>query len=316
MRHFPKYLIKSPTVLLIGPTGVGKSRAAEELVKIREDNKLPFVVAHLASLSNELIESELFGHKKGSFTGAVCDRDGYLDRAQGGTLFLDEIGELSLKGQKKLLYLLEERLYCAVGDSRYKRFKGKIIAATNRDLKQMVSDKLFREDLYYRIAPFCQKLAPLKDLDHKQKIEVLGSINRDVAASMGKTELPISSQCTRWIDSYPFRGNARELKHIIEFHYLDERGSIDLIDCPLLDEEIECDDPFSFWGEPQSYQEVSEKVEMNYLNYALNYYCGRVNETARKIGISKTTLIAKIRKYGINTFQIKAHLLETGLRPI
>lgn len=316
MDPFPNYLIKSPTVLLTGPTGAGKSRMARELVKARGDHATPFILAHLASLSNELIESELFGHKRGAFTGASYDRDGYFDRAQGGTLFLDEIGELSLSGQKKLLYLLEERSYCAVGDNRVKIFRGKIIAATNRNLKKMVEDKLFREDLYYRIAPYTLELPAFKEYSSNQQLEILNQINIELGLKFEMKPLAITASTLQWLERYPFNGNVRELKHIVEFHYLDERTEIDLVNCPLLDRELEHQDALSFSGKPLSYQSVTEKVECHYFTHALNYYRGRVNETARKIGISKTTLIAKIRKYGINTFQIKAHLLETGLRPI
>ncbi|MCK5883664.1 MAG: sigma-54-dependent Fis family transcriptional regulator [Bacteriovoracaceae bacterium] len=310
MVTYPKYILRSPVVLITGPTGSGKSRAAKMLFKNREKSKGHFVTAHLASISSELLESELFGHEKGSFTGAVSKKAGYLDRAQSGTIFLDEVGELSLESQKKLLYLLEEKSYSAVGSFYEKLFSGYIIAATNRDLEQMVMKGEFREDLYYRLTASSFELPSLREMHISDKLKIFQEINTELSTKWDQCALTFDHHFVEWLKVYPFRGNVRQLRHIIEFHYLDSRESIDLEDCPLLGARQQKRSIIQDTGAPMTFREVTEKMESKYLKEVLEYYRGAVNETARKIEISKSTLIAKIRKYGINTFQIKARHLE------
>lgn len=163
MSDYSKYLnIKAP-LLITGETGTGKSYLARELFNQSSICKEKFLTVHLASLKEDLIESELFGHKKGAFTGALENKAGYLFEVGTGTLFLDEIGELSLEAQKKLLYLMEEKKFTPVGSNSALDFRGRIIMATNQDLKQLVSERRFREDLFYRISTFHLQLKTLRD---------------------------------------------------------------------------------------------------------------------------------------------------------
>ena len=160
--HYKKIINLSAPLLITGETGTGKSKAAKEIYNQSIIFKEKYLTVHLASLKDDLLESELFGHKRGAFTGAVESKNGYLRDVGRGTLFLDEIGELSLDSQKKLLYLLEEKKFTALGSTEAVDFNGRIIMATNKNLKEMVQNGLFREDLYYRISIFELKLPSLR----------------------------------------------------------------------------------------------------------------------------------------------------------
>ena len=152
--------ISSP-LLITGETGTGKSVLAKKIFSEAKIHREKFLTVHLASLKEDLIESELFGYKKGAFTGALECKNGYLKDVGNGTLFLDEIAELSLDAQKKLLYVLEEKKFTPLGSTSAIDFRGRIIMATNRNLEQMVKEGLFREDLYYRITVFKLELSKL-----------------------------------------------------------------------------------------------------------------------------------------------------------
>jgi two-component system, NtrC family, response regulator AlgB len=202
-------------ILLLGENGTGKSVLAREVHRRSNNKEGPLVTVSCPSLSRELLESELFGHVKGAFTGAVRDTWGKVAAAESGTLFLDEIGELPLEIQPKLLRLLQERQYERIGENRIRTANTRIIAATNKDLKECVRKGTFREDLYYRLDVISVTIPPLRerqhDLDNLSK-EFL----RFFARQFGRNGLAFSEGAMRKLRVHPWRGNIRELRNTIE----------------------------------------------------------------------------------------------------
>ena len=202
-------------ILLLGENGTGKSVLAREVHWRSNCKERPFVTVNCPSLSRELLESELFGHVKGAFTGAVRDTWGKVAMAESGTLFLDEIGELPLEIQPKLLRLLQERQYERVGENRIRTANTRIIAATNKDLKECVRKGIFREDLYYRLDVISVTIPPLRE--RVQDLETLAQeFLRFFARQLGRTGLTFSDAATRRLRAHPWRGNIRELRNTIE----------------------------------------------------------------------------------------------------
>lgn len=301
----PKNLLNSPVVLITGETGTGKSVFAKKIFNNSKCNNQKFVTAHLASISEQLIESELFGHEKGAFSGAVSTKKGYIEQANFGTLFLDEIGELSLNAQKKLLYLFEEKKYCKVGSTIAQNFSGKIIAATNMDLEKKVAEGKFREDLYYRLLMSRKEMVPLRDKIDRIK-DYINTISIELARKYSSPPIKFQYSFYNWCREYSWNGNMRELKNTIEYFYLEELISVDKKSLPKWLINSKKVVPIKAKRNNYSYYAFLEKCEKTYFKEVLEHFEGKVNETARQIGISKSTLIAKIKKYGINTFQIKA----------
>lgn len=308
-----KYLnLKSP-LLITGETGTGKSHLARELFKHSSIFKSKFVTAHLASLKEDLIESELFGHRKGAFTGALENKHGYLQGAQEGTLFLDEIGELSLESQKKLLYLLEEKKFNPVGSSVAIDFRGRIIMATNRNLLEMVRQKTFREDLYYRIKIFQIELRPIRD-DQQRLSRHIEELFENLKRSHGLPYARLSTNAKNFLLNGHWKGNIRELAGVLEYALvMGLKNQIEVEDFPSNEAQV-CESlvsESSFLERlPENFHQGMEHFEELFIKSALVKNRGRINETARKIGISKTTLIQKAKKYRINTLEIRAGNLD------
>ena len=203
------------TVLILGETGVGKGLAARVLHALSAHSDGPFIEVSCGALPGALIDSELFGHEKGAFTSAVFHRLGRVELAEGGTLFLDEIGDMALETQVKLLRLLEEGTFERVGSSETLMAKTRIVAATNRNLEEMVSTSDFREDLYYRLNAFPMYLPPLRE--RKEDILELAEFFKDrMAAHIGKQIAPLTPEIIEVLQSYDWPGNVRELEHTIQ----------------------------------------------------------------------------------------------------
>lgn len=304
--------INSP-ILITGPTGSGKSQLAHKIFGRSRIHRDQFLTLHLASLKDDLLESELFGHKRGSFTGASENKNGYFKDVGRGTLFLDEIGELSLESQKKLLYLLEEKKFTPIGSTVAQDFLGRLIMATNKDLKAMVKTGAFREDLYFRLHVFHLELDPIS----ANKDHLLREINKQfiqMKTQYQKEHLKLSSEVESLMLNYSWKGNYRELKNCLEYLVVVADGAI------VLKEDL----PQWFTSElnpkqassaedfvshfPLDFNRALENFEAWYLKAMFERFSGRVNETARVLGMSKTTLINKARKYEINTLQIRARL--------
>ena len=203
------------TVLIMGETGVGKGLAAQVLHALSTHSDGPFIEVSCGALPGALIDSELFGHEKGAFTSAVSHRLGRVELAEGGTLFLDEVGDIALETQVKLLRLLEEGTFERVGSSETLMAKTRIVAATNRNLEEMVSTGDFRDDLYYRLNAFPMYLPPL--CERKEDIPELVEFFKDrMAGHIGKQIAPLTSEIIEVLQSYNWPGNVRELEHIIQ----------------------------------------------------------------------------------------------------
>lgn len=303
----------SAPILLCGETGTGKSRLAHYIHSESPWKTKKFLTVHLSSLSENLIESELFGHLKGSFTGAISDKKGYCESVEDGTLFLDEIGELSLEAQKKLLYLLEEKRFTPLGSCLNRPFRGRIIAATNRDLKKLVNDGRFRADLYFRLRVFTYTLPPLKS--DPEQIKKLAIKFLDEFSGSTKS---ISNNALEKLLRYDWPGNVRELKNAIEFASYANTNVLEVRDFPdWLEENVDhnCSTlPLFIDTFPLDYHLAIEKFEKSYFHYVAHHFRGKINHSARELNMSKSTLIAKFRKYGINIWQIRAKQKEEELR--
>lgn len=295
--------LKAP-LLITGESGVGKSHCALEIFNRSTLYREKFITVHLASLKEELIESELFGHRKGAFTGAVENKDGYLKAAGRGTLFLDEIGELSLGAQKKLLYLLEEKKYTPLGSTQSLDFEGRIIMATNKNLEELVKRGEFRLDLFYRINIFNLKLEALR-MNQASLLKIIPRILEEITLKYDKNFIRLSTCALEYVRNYSWPGNIRELKNALEYAVaLSSKNQIYATDFPSTGRAIVHEDIFGCL--PDSYEESFALFEKHFLTQVLSRNNGKVNQVAARLGISKTTLIYKTKKYGINTLKMRA----------
>jgi two-component system, NtrC family, response regulator AtoC len=310
------------TILITGESGTGKSYLARRIHKISDRNGLPFVSVNLATMTDDLLASELFGHVKGAFTGAHQTRIGYLEQVGAGTLFLDEIGELSPQMQKMLLLLLESGEYYPVGSTGKKIMIGRIIVATNRNLAELVTQGEFREDLYYRLRIFHYQLPPLRGQTNQIQALFM-QFKQYYEQNYQKSDLSVSSNCMNMISTYHWPGNVRELKHCAEYLVaIADKKLAEIDDLPEwmeLDENITIGNKISCEAPRQSmktYRDSMDAFECELLLRTLNMNDGAVNKTARDLKISKSTLIGKIRRYGFNIWEMKseAHMKKGSKR--
>lgn len=299
------------TILITGKTGTGKSHLAKEIHDMSARRMERFVSVNLATLSENLIESELFGHERGSFSGADSKRIGKLEWANRGTVFLDEIGELPLHTQAKLLEALNSRTVIPVGSNREIQLDIRIITATNRPLEQMVAEGKFRQDLFYRINSFQIHLPELHG--NKEKIE---SLARDFASFCAQSRgLPwwnFGEGFLQCLFAHSWPGNVRELKNTIEYAFaLASDGNLHPEHLPPLQSDL-LNTQLDNYQFPSNYRSAKEFFEKKYLEHVLWRYEGKINLTAKESGLSKVTLIEKIRKYDINIPEIKyqSHLYK------
>ena len=216
-------------VLVLGETGTGKELVARALHRLSGRRSKPFLAENCAAVPAQLLESELFGHKKGSFTGAVADRDGHFVAASGGTLFLDEIGDMPLEMQAKLLRTLETKEVRPVGSNRTVRADVRVVAATNRDLAAMVGERRFREDLYYRLKVVQIDLPPLRE--RRGDVErLVGYFLAMTAREDGVAELEIAPEALEALSAHDWPGNVRQLENEIRRSTALCRGRIELAD--------------------------------------------------------------------------------------
>ena len=298
------------TILLTGETGTGKSRLARVIHQVSRRRERRFVTVHLASISEDLLESELFGHVRGAFTGAIADKKGYCELVGNGYLFLDEIGEISVAAQKKLLFLLEEKKYLPVGSCCERKFAGQIIAATNRNLEKMVEQGEFREDLYYRLLLYSYRLPPLRE-NPRQLEQMIWQFWVENKERFGRLELQMEDQCLNVLRSYHWPGNIRELKNCMEYLVNCSDKVTRMENLPhwlqygLEDKRKKGPRAVNLSQFPLDYHQALENFEKLFLHEALTKFNGKISLTARELHISKSTLIAKVRKYGINIWDIK-----------
>lgn len=210
-----KVAITDARVLITGHNGTGKELVAHWLHEKSERSKLPFIEVNCAAIPSELIESELFGHKKGSFTGAVKDRAGKFEAAHGGTIFLDEIGDMSLSAQAKVLRALQENKISRVGSDKDIKVDVRVIAATNKDLQEEIKKGKFREDLYHRLAVILIEVPALND--RREDIPMLiDFFAKRIASEQGTTKKSFSKKAIKKLQAYDYTGNIRELRNVVE----------------------------------------------------------------------------------------------------
>lgn len=279
------------TVLILGDTGTGKEVFAQAIHQASNRHNKNFVAVNCSAFSKELLESELFGHKAGAFTGAVKDTRGLFEEAHNGTLFLDELGEMAIELQAKLLRVLETGEFQKVGESTVTKVDVRIIAATNKNLEEQIAQHLFRSDLYYRLSVFCIDLPSLKE--RKKDIPLLARHFANYFSTKNSREiLELSPNYIKALEQNVWKGNIRELKNVIE-------RSIILSDGTILD----------IWSLPLEFQQTDNglgkmmsafsmaSVEKLQIQKVLNHTNGNKAEAARLLEIGIATLYRKIEEY-------------------
>jgi two-component system response regulator AtoC len=284
-----------PTVLINGETGTGKDVAARLLHLSCANSDRPFVHVDCASLPAELIESELFGHEKGAFTSAQASRCGLIEAAEDGTLFLDEIGELPLLLQAKLLNVLERRMVRRVGSTKERPVLARFVAATNRDLHQMVIEGRFRSDLFYRLNVLTMSMPPLREREDDVLL-----LARHFAAQTerryGLERRLFSTDAIEMLKRYNWPGNVRELRHQISRAVLLSRG--DQITASDLALQIESHPGLATGDSPTSLVTL-DAAEKNLIENALKLAHNNVSEAARQLGITRMAMRYRMEKHGI-----------------
>ena len=304
------------TVLVLGETGTGKEVVARNIHyrSVRRDK--PFVAVNCGAIPPDLLESELFGHEKGAFTGAISARQGRFELAQGGTLFLDEIGDMPLMMQVKILRVLQERTFERVGSNKSMTADVRIVAATHRDLEQMIGEGKFREDLYYRLNVF-----PIEMPSLNNRAEDLPYLIEDIVARMaaeGSETVRLSPAAIKALGQYPWPGNVRELANLLErLAILHPFGDVDVGDLPPKYLEAAGVDleptaapmvasPAVHGGDlvrlPPGGIDLKEHLgtlETTLIRQALDECDGVVARAAKLLGMRRTTLVEKMRKYDI-----------------
>jgi DNA-binding NtrC family response regulator len=292
-----KVAAKPVTVLITGESGTGKEVLARYLHQRSDRAQGPFVAINLPAIPSELVESTLFGHEKGSFTGATRQRYGKFELANGGTLFLDEIGELKLEVQAKLLRALQEREIERVGGARPIAVDLRVICATNRPLEKMMSEGRFREDLYWRLKVVPIEIPPLRDRREDVRDLAQHFLTR-FAAAYGRAPQALTPEAVQLLEKYTWPGNIRELENLVE------RLTV-ICDSPVVDEselplEIAVNAGLAREAERESsYDTAMGAFEKGYLRKVLLQVGWNRRRAADKLGIGYSTLKAKLRQYGI-----------------
>ena len=302
------------TVLITGETGVGKELVAEAIHLSSPRAQKPLISLNCAALPELLVESELFGHVKGAFSGAVSGRSGKFELADGGSIFLDEVGELPLPVQSKLLRVLQSGQLQRVGSDQEHRVDVRIIAATNRDLAEEVRAGRFRADLYHRLSVYPLVVPPLRERG-RDVLLLAGYFLEENRARMGLRSLRMSSEAQKVLVAYPWPGNVRELEHLISRAVLKalsahpERSRILTIEAPMLglDEEVRIDaGPVSVAGlaspvvKPgEGLKETVDAFQKVLIEDALARYQGKWAEVARELNVDRANLSRLAKRLGI-----------------
>ncbi|MGM9844090.1 MAG: sigma-54-dependent transcriptional regulator [Muribaculaceae bacterium] len=269
-------------VLITGENGTGKEMIARAIHENSRRRSKPFVKVNLGGISRNLFESEMFGHKKGSFTGAVADRTGRFEMADGGTIFLDEIGELDVESQVKMLRVLQEKTFEPLGDSRSRKVDVRIICATNAPLEDMIKAGTFREDLYYRINLITIHLPALRE-----RIDDIPILIRHFAETAGHGDVKFSQSAIDRLSNYPFPGNIRQLKNIVERTLLMCDGNI-VTDSDIALPETE-------------HTATLDEAEKFRIEEIIKSTGGNVSRAAAILGLTRQALYRRMEKYGIKS---------------
>ncbi len=278
-------------VLILGESGTGKELAARAIHRLSKRKDEPFVAINCNAIPENLIESELFGHEKGSFTGAHSQRKGHVDSAEGGTLFLDEIGELPLPIQVKMLRFLQERTFQRVGGRQEIKIDTRVVAATNADLQKLIAEGKFREDLFFRLSVVAIVLPPLRDRGDDLVLLAKEFLQR-FAAQNGKRGLSFGPDTINAINRHPWPGNIRELQNRIQRAVIMSDGKR----ITVADMELEsAADPLPAC----TLKEARESVEREVIIQALKRNSGKITAAATELGVSRPTLYDLMENLGI-----------------
>jgi formate hydrogenlyase transcriptional activator len=286
-------------VLILGETGTGKELVARAIHDCSSRRDQPFIKVHCSAIPATLFETELFGHEKGAFTGAVTQKLGRFEIAEKGTLFLDEIGDIPLELQPKLLRVVEDHAFERIGSNQTLHHDTRIIAATNRDLENMVSKGQFRSDLYYRLKVFQITIPPLRDRRYDIP-PLVWHYMRKHAHAMRKTVDAIPDGAMEVLMRYPWPGNVRELNHFIERSVVLTSGNVLQLPLPEYDQIIR---NRAAIAPPPATSRTMEEIEREYILQALresNWVVGGPDGAAKKLGLKRTTLASRIEKLGIS----------------
>lgn len=296
-------------VLITGESGTGKELVARTIHALSDRKDRPFVPINCGAIPAELLESELFGHDKGAFTGAIASRTGRFELAEGGTLFLDEIGDMGVDMQVKLLRVLQEKSFERVGSNKLRRSNVRIVAATHKDLPAAVAADEFREDLYYRLNVFPIEMPPLfkRASDLPQLLDELMLVHAGDAAG----ELRVSPDALRVLASYRWPGNIRELSNLVErLAIIKPSGTIEVDDLPAKYQVANCELGYEVTDEvnavsvamqltEENLKQQLQSIEQSLISQAMKSTDGVVAQAARLLHMQRTTLLEKIGKYQI-----------------
>lgn len=291
------------TVLIRGENGTGKELVARAIHYNSSRKDGAFVALNCGAIPENLVESELFGHEKGSFTGATERKIGKFQLANNGTIFLDEIGELKPEMQVKLLRVLQEKKFIPVGGNREIKTNARILTATNRNLEKMIEEGMFREDLFYRLNVMPIFLPPLRErLDDLESL--VDHFIKQFAKQHGRNINSISEKALIALRQYNWPGNIRELENVIEHAFIVENSNVITFEslpesvrsASQKPQRIEVGGGFSG---PLDFELFKEQVEKDFITNALKANNGRINQTVARANIPKNTLLRKIKKYGI-----------------
>ncbi|MBR9726764.1 sigma-54 dependent transcriptional regulator [Shewanella intestini] len=318
------------TVLILGQSGTGKEVVARNIHYMSERRNGPFIPVNCGAIPPELLESELFGHEKGSFTGAISARKGRFELAEGGTLFLDEIGDMPLQMQVKLLRVLQERVFERVGGSKTISTNVRVVAATHRDLETMIEENEFREDLYYRLNVFPIEMPSLSERSEDVPLLLQELVSRVFNEGRGKVRF--TQRTIESLKEHTWSGNVRELSNLVErLTILYPGGLVDVNDLPrkyryievpeysvdISEEQLERDALASIFSDDEpvelpetrfptelppegvNLKDLLAELEIDMIRQALEQQDSVVARAAEMLGIRRTTLVEKMRKYGM-----------------
>ncbi len=293
-----KVAVRDTSALITGESGTGKELIAQAIHYNSERKEKPFIAINCGAIPSSVLESELFGHKKGAFTGADADKEGLLKAADGGTLFLDEVGNLPISVQMTMLRFLQEQEFHRVGDTKPTKVDVRLISATNSDLEQEVKDGTFREDLFYRLNVINLHLPPLRQ--RKADISLLAAHFIGEQNKKFKTAIAgFSTEAQHASTEYPWPGNIRQLKNVIEACMTIETEN--QISLATLTQFIEID--ASTIGN-EDYTNALARFEIDYLRQLLTSVDGNIDEAAKKSNMNMATIYRKLKKYGLRKGEI------------
>ncbi|MFC1839183.1 sigma-54-dependent transcriptional regulator [Thermodesulfobacteriota bacterium] len=292
------------TILIIGENGTGKELVAHTIHRLSKRKSKPMVEVNCAAIPEELIESELFGHEKGAFTGAGAKKKGKFDIAHEGTLFLDEIGDMSLKAQSKTLRILQEQKFERVGGSKTIHVNVRIISATNKDLLAEIEKGRFRDDLFYRLNVVPINVPPLrKRIDDIP--ELITTFMNQTRLIAGQKEKRFSDEAVELLKQYKWPGNIRELRNLVEnLIIMSSDDVISVEDIPPPYNQLpDKNDEYAFFLSEDKFKEARLKFEKAFISAKLKKFKGNISQTAESIGMERSNLHKKIKAFGLDDFR-------------